>query len=116
MSQSETVICLYRVKRGQEDEFLRLLERHWPTLRDLGLATDDAPQHYRGAEQSGEPLFVEIFQWASADAAGYVLMPNVNTMGEMMDMREAQRSYTANLNVIEASKTMLLRTIDILRA
>lgn len=52
----------------------------------------------------------------SADADGYVLMPNVNTMVEMMDMREAQRSYTANLNVIEASKTMLMRTIDILRA
>lgn len=52
----------------------------------------------------------------SADTDGYVLMPNVNTMIEMMDMREAQRSYTANLNVIEASKTMLMRTIDILRA
>ncbi|MCH9049555.1 MAG: flagellar basal body rod protein FlgC [Proteobacteria bacterium] len=52
----------------------------------------------------------------SADADGYVLTPNVNTMIEMMDMREAQRSYSANLNVIEASKTMLMRTIDILRA
>ncbi|MCH7710913.1 MAG: flagellar basal body rod protein FlgC [Proteobacteria bacterium] len=52
----------------------------------------------------------------SADADGYVLTPNVNTMIEMMDMREAQRSYSANLSVIEASKTMLMRTIDILRA
>ena len=52
----------------------------------------------------------------SADADGYVLTPNVNTMVEMMDMREAQRSYSANLSVIEASKTMLMRTIDILRA
>lgn len=51
----------------------------------------------------------------SADADGYVMMPNVNTMVEMMDMREAQRSYSANLSVIEASKTMLMRTIDILR-
>jgi flagellar basal-body rod protein FlgC len=52
----------------------------------------------------------------SADTDGYVLMPNVNTMVEMMDMREAQRSYSANLSVIEASKSMLMRTIDILRA
>ncbi len=52
----------------------------------------------------------------SSDADGYVLMPNVNTMVEMMDMREAQRSYSANLSVIEASKTMLMRTIDMLRA
>ncbi len=50
-----------------------------------------------------------------ADADGYVLTPNVNTMVEMMDMREAQRSYSANLSVIEASKTMLMRTVDILR-
>ncbi len=50
-----------------------------------------------------------------ADAEGYVKMPNVNPMIEVMDMREAQRSYEANLNVIEASKAMLSRTIDLLR-
>lgn len=51
----------------------------------------------------------------SADAEGYVLFPNVNTLVEAVDMREAQRSYEANLNVIETSRTMLNRTIDILR-
>ena len=51
----------------------------------------------------------------AADPDGYVLQPNVKTLVEMMDMREAQRSYDANLNVIEASKRMLLRTIDMLR-
>lgn len=50
-----------------------------------------------------------------ADADGYVLAPNVNSLIEVMDMRQAQRSYEANLNVIEAAKTMLLRTIDLLR-
>ncbi len=50
----------------------------------------------------------------SADENGYVRTPNVNTLIEMMDMREAQRSYEANLNVIKNSKQMLLRTIDIL--
>ncbi|HEV7368022.1 flagellar basal body rod protein FlgC [Arenibaculum sp.] len=52
----------------------------------------------------------------SADAEGYVLFPNVNTLVEGVDMREAQRSYEANLNVIETSRTMLNRTIDILRS
>jgi flagellar basal-body rod protein FlgC len=52
----------------------------------------------------------------SADADGYVLTPNVNTLVETMDMREAQRSYEANLNVIEVSRMMLMRTIDMLRA
>ncbi|MBL4614849.1 MAG: flagellar basal body rod protein FlgC [Magnetovibrio sp.] len=46
---------------------------------------------------------------------GYVQAPNVNTLVEMMDMREAQRSYEANLNVIKASKTMLQSTIGLLR-
>jgi flagellar basal-body rod protein FlgC len=51
----------------------------------------------------------------AADAEGYVLAPNVNTLIEAMDMRQAQRSYEANINVIDASKQMISRTIDILR-
>ena len=51
----------------------------------------------------------------AADENGYVLTPNVNTLIEMMDMREAQRSYEANLSVIKASRSMLQSTIDVLR-
>lgn len=51
----------------------------------------------------------------SADDDGYVLMPNVSTLIETMDMREAQRTYEANLRVIELSRTMLMRTIELLR-
>ena len=51
----------------------------------------------------------------AADQDGYVQTPNVNTLIEMMDMREAQRSYEANLNVIKSSKAMLTSTIDVLR-
>ena len=49
------------------------------------------------------------------DKSGYVTLPNVNTLVELTDMREAERSYEANLKTIEASRTMLQRTIDILR-
>ena len=52
----------------------------------------------------------------AANADGYVQLPNVNTLIEMMDMREAQRSYQANLNVITASRRMIGQTVDILRA
>lgn len=52
----------------------------------------------------------------SADADGYVLMPNVSTVIEAMDMREAQRTYEANLNAIDSARQMLMRTIDILRS
>lgn len=51
----------------------------------------------------------------AADSKGYVKMPNVNPLVEMMDMREAQRSYEANLGVIEMTRDMLMRTIDMLR-
>ena len=51
----------------------------------------------------------------AADRDGYVLAPNVNPLIEMMDMREAQRSYEANMNVINASRSLLSRTVDMLR-
>lgn len=51
----------------------------------------------------------------AADKDGYVQKPNVNSLIEVMDMREAQRSYEANLGVIELSKSMLMKTIDLLR-
>jgi flagellar basal-body rod protein FlgC len=51
----------------------------------------------------------------AADAAGYVKMSNVNPLVEMTDLRDAQRSYEANLNVITATRRMLARTLDILR-
>jgi len=50
-----------------------------------------------------------------ADPDGYVKIPNVNSLIEMMDLREAQRSYSANINVIEAAKRMMMRTIDLLK-
>jgi flagellar basal-body rod protein FlgC len=52
----------------------------------------------------------------AADDKGYVKYPNVNSLVEMTDMREAQRSYEANINVISATRRMLQRTIDLLRA
>ncbi|MGE3145151.1 MAG: flagellar basal body rod protein FlgC [Pseudorhodoplanes sp.] len=52
----------------------------------------------------------------SADADGNVKYPNVNPLVEMTDMREAQRSYEANINVIGATRRMLQRTIEILKA
>ena len=52
----------------------------------------------------------------AADATGNVRYPNVNPLIEMTDMRDAQRSYEANINVISATRRMIQRTIDILKA
>jgi len=51
----------------------------------------------------------------AADASGNVKYPNVNPLVEMSDMREAQRSYEANLNIIAAARRMIQRTLDILK-
>ena len=52
----------------------------------------------------------------AADASGQVKMPNVNMLVEQMDMREAQRSYEANLSVVTSTRRMISRTLEILRA
>ena len=51
----------------------------------------------------------------AANEQGYVKMPNVTTLVEMADMQEATRSYEANLNVVRSSRTMMQKTIDILK-
>ncbi|GJL97119.1 MAG: flagellar basal-body rod protein FlgC [Hyphobacterium sp.] len=51
----------------------------------------------------------------AANDDGYVRYPNVQTLVELMDMREAQRSYEANLNMVESSRRMMERALDLLR-
>ena len=51
----------------------------------------------------------------AADARGYVKVPNVNTMVEVVDSHEAQRSYEANLNTFQTTRSMITRTIDLLK-
>ena len=50
----------------------------------------------------------------NADKQGYVKLPNVDSLVEIMDMREAQRSYEADLSVMESTKQMLAKTVDLL--
>jgi flagellar basal-body rod protein FlgC len=61
--------------------------------------------------------FAETYDPAhpAADARGYVKRPNVDSLVEMMDMREAQRSYSANVSVLEVTRGMLTRIIETLR-
>jgi len=52
----------------------------------------------------------------AADARGYVKTSNVSSLIEMADLREAQRAYEANLNVIESSRAMMLGVVSLLKA
>ena len=74
------------------------------TVQVQGIVTDSSD--FRRRHQPSHP---------AAGADGYVLMPNVNSLIEMADMREAQRSYEANLKTIQAARRMLSQTIEILR-
>ena len=65
------------------------------------------PSDFRIKYEPGHP---------SADTSGYVKYPNVNSVVEMTDMRDAQRSYEANLNIISATRRMIQRTLDILKS
>ena len=51
----------------------------------------------------------------AADAEGYVTLPNVNPLVEMMDMKEAQRSYEANLTMMKTARDMNTRVLDVLK-
>jgi flagellar basal-body rod protein FlgC len=75
------------------------------TMVQSGKAQPDMSD-FRNQYDPGNPL---------ADSKGYVKFPNVNPLVEIMDMREAQRSYEADLNALDAAKTMLARTVDLLR-
>jgi len=80
--------------------------------RELGAATVNAGKPvmdqtaFRTRYDPGNP---------NADAQGYVKLPNVDSLVEIMDMREAQRSYEADLNVMDSTKQMLAKTIDLLK-
>jgi flagellar basal-body rod protein FlgC len=72
----------------------------------LGRVKSD-PSEFRIKHEPGHP---------AADENGNVKYPNVNSLVEMTDLREAQRSYEANINVISASRRMIQRTIEILKS
>jgi flagellar basal-body rod protein FlgC len=92
--------------------------RRIPTFRSELDRTLQARVVNLGKVQSDPSQFTSKYQpgHPAADASGNVKYPNVNSLVEMTDMREAQRSYEANINVIGATRRMIQRTLDILKA
>jgi flagellar basal-body rod protein FlgC len=68
-----------------------------------------------GVDRKSQPIRRYEPENPVADAQGYVLYPNVNSIMEMMDMREARRGYEANLDVVQSTKTMLSQTLNLLK-
>ncbi len=90
--------------------------RRIPLLESTTLASGA-----RGVEVTGAANDMTAFRseynpsHPAAGEDGYVRLPNVDTLVEMMDMREATRAYEANLNMIEAAKSMTTKALDLLR-
>jgi len=69
MTESETVICTFRVRPDEIESFRALLDRHWPTLRRLELVNDTPEQVFIGTDDGADgPVFISIFDWVSAEA------------------------------------------------
>src|SRR6202051_24592 len=92
--------------------------RKVPTFSSALDSTLDANAVSRGKIRPDTPAFRVRHEPGNpaADAAGNVKYPNVNPLIEMTDMRDAQRSYEANLNVISATRRMLALTLNIIKA
>ncbi|MGH9390349.1 MAG: hypothetical protein ACRD1Z_12100, partial [Vicinamibacteria bacterium] len=84
-SKPVPVLCIYRVQQAKEKEFESLLEKHWPTLRDVGLVSETPARWYRGNARDGKRRFVEIFEWKDGEAAGVAHQsPRVMSIWEPM--------------------------------
>jgi flagellar basal-body rod protein FlgC len=83
---------------------------------ELDRATGTSTVEVAGIGHDGSEFPVEYQPGnEAANDAGYVKMPNVNVLVEMADMREANRSYTANLQVIKQARELISMTIDLMR-
>lgn len=81
---------------------------------DSALGVDLVSVKSVGTDHSEEPLRYDPNNPA-ANKDGYVKTPNVNTFVELMDMRDAEQAYSANLNVASTTRSMLNRTLDLIK-
>ncbi len=81
---------------------------------DAALGADTVRVKQVGTDKAAFPRRYDPSHPA-ADAQGYVQTPNVNSFVEVMDMREAQRSFSANLNVMQVTRSMLARAVELLK-
>jgi hypothetical protein len=103
------VVCSYRVAKGNEAEFEKLLARHWPLLNELSLATDLRPQHFRGHEQDGKPIFFEIFEWVDDLAHELASQhPDLMAIWERMDKLCEARDGRPNMEFPHVTELRVL--------
>lgn len=119
-----------------QSERLRIISENMANAESVGIRPGEDPyrrqvvtfQNYVDKETGAEMVkvdkivkdqsqFVKKYEpnHPAADANGYVTMPNVNPLIEMMDMKEAQRAYEANLTMVQTARGMNSKVLDILK-
>ncbi len=90
------MLCVYRVKDGKEADFLRLLEKHWPALRGVGLVTPDPAQVLRATDKAGKTVFVETFSWKDSESPAVAHQtPEVMAVWEPMGALADEMNFLA---------------------
>jgi len=94
-------------EESKGSSFISYLDKHTNKFSGKGvkiskIVEDDAP--FKLKYEPGHP---------DADENGYVMMPNVNVVEEMVDLIDAQRAYEANITAINTTKTMMMNALEI---
>lgn len=89
---SVDVVCRYRVKAEKAEQFADLLARHWGTLHELGLTTDNPARLLRGEDKAGNVAFIEEFAWRTEDSA-----PTAHETPEVMLLWEPMGSLCEDM-------------------
>jgi len=95
------MLCIYRVQQAREKEFRSLLEKHWPTLRDVGLVSEKPARWFRGKGKDGEPRFIELFEWKTGEASGAA-----HQSPEVMSIWEPMGALAEGMELIELESSI----------
>jgi hypothetical protein len=93
-----TVLCRFTVKPACEKDFVKVLCRDWPSLLRLSLATKDEPVVYRHVDETGGPVYFQIFNWRSAEAANAahtipLVMQSWSSMDPLLEERAGHAKW-----------------------
>ncbi len=94
----------YRPRAGTEEQFLTLLEKHWPALDAVGLVTKEPPRYWRATGRDGKVSFVELFEWKDGSASDVAhqtpeVMAVWEPMGPILEDMQINRVESLDLPV-----------------
>ncbi|MCZ6507289.1 MAG: hypothetical protein O7A04_04470 [Acidobacteria bacterium] len=92
------ILCRYRLKPGKEQEFERLLKRHWQSLFELGLASDQPARLLRGSDKAGNVAYIERFAWKSESS-----IASAHESPEVMQLWEPMGALCEDMEFWEVS-------------